>query len=375
MNILHSAGSFARRVNGIAKKAAARTRTPYRAAVCVAATAAVLTSAAMHAANAVTPDALDRAALFAVITAKSEDPSIAAIAESFAPKDHESRGLYAEELYFIADDSAAETEAPDVDDPPREDGYPITALDLSGSPNAGELLLRNNETDYDPDLCALRDADYPIARRPSPRVLILHTHATEAYSDGSGRYDDSTSFRSRDVTNNIVAVGEEIARVLRDRGVEVIHCEELHDADDFNHAYDREKESILRYLDERPDIDYILDVHRDAIVRANGEMIAPAVDTPQGRSAQIMLVVGTNAFGADHPLWEQNLNVACKLQTLLNADFNLARPINLRGASFNEQFRAGSLLVEVGSSGNTLDEAKLAGRLFASAFADLIVGG
>ena len=51
---------------------------------------------------------------------------------------------------------------------------------------------------------------------------------------------------------------------------------------------------------------------------------------------------------------------------------NLARPIALRAARYNQQYAIGSLLVEVGSHGNTLREAIRGGRLFAEALADTL---
>ena len=365
------------------KTAVEKLRGPYRTAVCGTAMCLLFTSAALRAAAFITPKSLEGAALAPVISRKSE--SVAAAPSLAASVEGESaiRGIYEEEILRLdgeTRDPPAETSAEKPEDQPEaiEDGgsqnetngYPITPLDLSGQPEPGELILRNNETEYSPDLYALRDAAYPVpAGDLQPRVLIIHTHGTEAYSDGSGIYDDSTSFRSQDTGRNVVAVGTVIAEELEARGVGCVHCETMHDIGDFYGSYDRAKESILYYLDKYPSIQYILDVHRDAIVRGENEMIAPTVDTPEGRAAQVMLVMGTNAFGADHPTWEQNLSVACKLQTEMNAEYNLARPINLRGASFNEQFRSGSMLVEVGSSGNTLDQAKLAGRLFARALA------
>ena len=86
-----------------------------------------------------------------------------------------------------------------------------------------------------------------------------------------------------------------------------------------------------------------------------------------------MLLVGTNEKGADHPEWESNLTIASKLQSKLIQKYkNFARPINIRGASFNEQFTKGSLLIEIGSSGNTLSEAKYAAKLLTYSIIEMI---
>ena len=50
------------------------------------------------------------------------------------------------------------------------------------------------------------------------------------------------------------------------------------------------------------------------------------------------------------------------------------RPVTVRNSDYNEYFTPGSLLVEVGAAGNTLDEALAAARLFANGFAEVVTG-
>jgi len=354
-----------------------RARIPYRIIIASLAAGTAFTSIALHASEVITPEAIENAALYSVLT-RMDDSSQSQESDLPETDGRTSNDLYKSEITHIEDGAQNDGEPADADGGESgagegDDGvYPITHLDISGQPAAGELLMSNSETSYTPDLYDLYSSGYPIEKDSSPCVLIIHTHATEAYSDGSGYYTDETSFRSSDPAQTVVAVGSVMAQELEAAGIRCIHCEVMHDAEDFNKAYDRACESILSYLEKYPEIQYIIDVHRDAIIRGDGEMIAPTVETKIGQAAQVMLVIGTDEYGADHPRWRDNLNIACKLQNTLNSEFNFARPINLRGASFNEQYRAGSMLVEVGSSGNTLDEAKLAGRLFARALAQLI---
>ncbi|MBQ7793756.1 MAG: stage II sporulation protein P, partial [Clostridia bacterium] len=42
----------------------------------------------------------------------------------------------------------------------------------------------------------------------------------------------------------------------------------------------------------------------------------------------------------------------------------LMRPINLRAQRFNQQLCDGSIILEVGTNGNTIDEAKQGAKLF-----------
>ncbi|MDD4422589.1 MAG: stage II sporulation protein P, partial [Eubacteriales bacterium] len=91
------------------------------------------------------------------------------------------------------------------------------------------------------------------------------------------------------------------------------------------------------------------------------------------QAAQAMLVMETNQGGANHPIWEQNLTVAVALQNIINNDYpTLMRPICLRSASFNQQLTTGSMLLEIGSCGNTLEEAKYTAELIASAITKMI---
>lgn len=258
------------------------------------------------------------------------------------------------------------------DNIPAENTGNTPAVDLSRHPASGELYI-SNETGYNPDLVELLSAPYPIKtsnvitvnRTNEPLVLILHTHGTEAFED------DST--RSEDITRNIVSIGALMAQVLNNAGINTLHCQTMHDKESYLNSYNRSKETILSYINEYPSIQYIFDVHRDAIFNSSGEAVKPVTAFEGKNVAQIMSVVGTDYKGADHPNWKSNLNLAVKLQYALNTKYaNIARPINLRSASFNEQYRSGSLLLEIGSAANTLAEAERAAILTAQTLAELI---
>lgn len=86
-----------------------------------------------------------------------------------------------------------------------------------------------------------------------------------------------------------------------------------------------------------------------------------------------MFVVGTDAAGAVHPSWQDNLSLALPLQSRMSGDVpELFRRINLRSESFNQQLSSGYMLLECGSCANSLDEAQRAARLFATEFAKIL---
>jgi stage II sporulation protein P len=88
-----------------------------------------------------------------------------------------------------------------------------------------------------------------------------------------------------------------------------------------------------------------------------------------------MLVMGTDAGGLEHPNWRGNLAFALQVQqAMLSIDTTFPRPINLRSSRFNQDMTSLSMLVEVGSCGNTLQEAIRGGRLFARSLAEALGG-
>ena len=117
-----------------------------------------------------------------------------------------------------------------------------------------------------------------------------------------------------------------------------------------------------------------LDVHRDALVGADGTVYKPVLQIDGVKTAQVMLLVGSDDAGAVFPDWTEHMALAMELQQQMNSLWpGLARPITLRTARFNQQMTKGSLLVEVGSHGNTLDEALAGARLFARSAAKVLL--
>ncbi len=263
-----------------------------------------------------------------------------------------------------------------------EGSMPIIPTDLS-MPTDDRFYL-SNETPYNPDLASLLARDNAVAVwkgegvQKAPLVLIIHTHATEAYSeDGALWYDaDTVAPRTEDITKNVVAVGSVMAEVFRDEGIPTLHCTILHDKEAYKDSYNRAAATIKSYLEKYPSIKYVFDVHRDSLIREDGEKLRPIAEIDGRAAAQVMSVVGTDYKGAPHADWESNLSLAAKLLCRLDESYtSLSRRINLRGASFNQQYTSGSLLLEIGSCGNSLEEAKFSAELVAKELSKIIKEG
>ncbi len=270
----------------------------------------------------------------------------------------------------------SESEPADADVPAGIPEYPVEGVSMA----THDPFAVANETKYTPDIAALTSVEAFAGAKPAaaaaagePLVLVVHTHATESFlADGVTSYNDDTTFRSTDPAQNMIAVGEELCRALGDAGIEALHCTEMFDKESFIHSYEKSAAAVGEYLKSHPSIQYVLDVHRDAIFRQDSTLLAAR--SADG-SAQVMLVCGTDEMGADFPDWQNNLAFAFSLQSAAKSLYpDLMRNVNLRGASFNEQLAERFLLVEVGSAGNTLAEAKEAARRFAEVFASVVNG-
>lgn len=239
---------------------------------------------------------------------------------------------------------------------------------------AGDIYIANR-ADKQPDVAALASAPVHITLRDGPQILILHSHGSEAYTPSNGdAYIPSDPYRTTDCNYNMVRVGEEMAQIFRDAGFGVIHDTTLYDHPSYNEAYDRSLAAAERWLAQYPSIQVVLDVHRDALAAEDGTIYKAVSAENDGQAAQVMLVVGTDGTGK-HPLWQENLTFAMRVQQqLLDDHQSLARPMVLRASRFNQHLSVGSVLVEVGTHGNTLQEALLGARLFAKSTAKVLEG-
>ncbi len=194
---------------------------------------------------------------------------------------------------------------------------------------------------------------YKIASA-SPSVLIVHTHTTESYFEQD---------RSVDEEKNMTAVGKVLKKKLEEGGIGCIHDATVHDYPSYNGAYTLSAATTKARLNENPDVKIVLDVHRDAIATDDGSKMKLSCNINGESVAQIMFVVGTDAQ-LSHPDWRENMKLALKLQRRANELYpGLVRPINLRAQRFNQQLSNGSIIIEVGTNGNTMEEAKKGAEL------------
>jgi len=251
-----------------------------------------------------------------------------------------------------------------VSSPPMQPSPTPTPSPVEEKNSASSGVEIKNETSY--EITASDYSNEPLEIKKNSIVLIMHTHTTESYaSEESGR--------SIDDTKNMIAIGGIFEQILSEAGIRVIHDKTVHDYPSYQGAYSRSLKTIRNQIEQNPDIGIVLDIHRDAIVKSDGTKVKLTADIGEKKAAQMMFVCGTNDSGLSHTNWQSNLNFALKIQEQANEDYpGLMRDINLRKERFNQHMTPGSLIIETGTHGNTLDEAKTGAEMIAKSIAKVL---
>lgn len=206
-----------------------------------------------------------------------------------------------------------------------------------------------------PEPASEQAAGVPLNSSGKYLVAIYHTHTGECYSltDGVARLDGKEG--------SVVQVGEVIRQELEKRyGLPTLHIKKIHDQK-YNLSYMESEKTVREVLQEEPQLEVLLDIHRDAgkprrdcLVRVQGKEVAP-----------ILFVVGSDAR-APFPGWRQNEQFARQLAAALNKKYpGLCQGVRVKEGRYNQFLHPRALLVEIGSTNNTTAEAVASARLFA----------
>lgn len=163
------------------------------------------------------------------------------------------------------------------------------------------------------------------------------------------------NFRTTDLNYSVARVGEELKSNLETYNFNVTHNMTFHDYPAYTGSYTRSLKTVQNILQTNTS-DIIIDLHRDAI--GSREDYAPTVKIGDDLCAQVMFVMGTNGGGLDHPNWNSNLKFAIKIQEAANKLYpGLFKPIILRNSRYNQHLGKAACIIEVGATGNTLDQS------------------
>ena len=187
-------------------------------------------------------------------------------------------------------------------------------------------------------------------------VIIYHTHTCESYTPTEeNNYISSGNFRTTDLNHNITRVGKELSGFLTEKGINVIHDVTYHDYPAYTGSYNRALITINDVLSKNKDTELILDLHRDAL--GSNSSYGPSVQIGEEKCAQLMFVIGTDGGGLTHKDWLYNFKIAVKIQEKANQMYpGLFKPMILRNSRYNQHVSKGACIIEVGATGNTLEE-------------------
>ncbi|MBE6758044.1 MAG: stage II sporulation protein P [Ruminococcaceae bacterium] len=260
--------------------------------------------------------------------------------------------------------------------PPSENGSggKVVTQTVGGGENIGGIAVKNKSgvaADVTEALAAALPFSVEVGSR-EPQVLIYHTHTTEGYMPyDTGYYNAGDVPRNTSYTNTVTAVGDALEAALVAAGIAVIHDTTVHDYPQYRGAYERSEETVKKILEQYPSIKVTLDIHRDGLMANERDILKPTVTVNDKKAAQLMVVCGVlSTDELPHKHWKNNLSFAAKLQRSLSERYDrLARPLSLTAARYNQYLSSGSLLIEVGSEGNTLEEAAYSARLLGETLA------
>ena len=255
-------------------------------------------------------------------------------------------------------------------------GVPILAMTLPTYSDRSAYI--NNESIHTVNGADLLAYDVSHKVGEEPLVLILHTHTHEGYTENGAEWirgDVGEVTYTEQSHKSVIAVGETLCDTLNGHGIGTIHCTTVHDADGSKGSYEKSAESIRFFRKLYPSISYVIDLHRDAILGADGEYIRAITADSETPAAQVMAVVGSDGNGTHHPNWKGNLALAEQLRKALNQEVkDLCRPSILRNASYNQELSTYALLLEIGTGANSVEEAKRSAVLVGNVLARLIRG-
>lgn len=209
-------------------------------------------------------------------------------------------------------------------------------------------LLREEQVQYD----TLMGFDATLKQDSSaPQILVYHTHSQEAYIDSTG-----------DINTTILGVGEHLCDILRTRyGYNVIHHMGQYDVESRDYAYSNAMVGLEEVLRENPSIEVIIDLHRDE-TRQDTHLVTTIQDIPMAKFMFFNGLSYTRERGEltslPNPYVQDNLSFAFQMQLAAEEYYpGLTRRIYLKGYRYNLHYRPKSLLIELGSQTNTVEEA------------------
>lgn len=193
-------------------------------------------------------------------------------------------------------------------------------------------------------------------KKSDDMVLMYSTHTSESYTTSDlYKFKYSGTYRTRDAKYNMLSVVHILNKTLNERGIATVMDTTAHDYVSYNNAYKNSMKTLNKNLEEYSHFGLVIDVHRDA---SSDLTFGPKVKINGKDTAKLMIVIGVGYQSLENKYWKENLATALKIAKIGEAMYpGLFRHVLVRDSRYNQHIEDGSILVEVGATGNTLEEA------------------
>ena len=183
-----------------------------------------------------------------------------------------------------------------------------------------------------------------------PKVYIYNTHQLEGY--------DSTYYADYNITPNVQMAAYLLKDKLNNMNIPtIVENGNITDFLTINNwtyvdSYKASRYFLENTLNENPNLDLIIDLHRDAIPHESS-----TTEENGKKYAKVLFVVGK-----DYENYEKNLDVATKLNEIFKSYVpTISRGVIVKGGNnvngiYNQDLKSNIVLIECGGSENTIDE-------------------
>ncbi len=208
---------------------------------------------------------------------------------------------------------------------------------------------------------AVDDPEKLAFEKKAPEVFIYHSHTSESYMPIS-----TGNFHTMDDKYNVLSVGRIMTQVLEKQyKYKVLHDKTYHDTVSYAYSYANSLISLKENINKHKSLKVFLDVHRDGFSSSlKQEQIDErkkgyTVKVDKKDAARVMLVIGKQ-----NPNYEELEKFAVYIKKKMDKLYpGLFLRIDKKDAKYNQYVSDYSMLIEIGCSYNTIEEANYTAEL------------
>ena len=200
----------------------------------------------------------------------------------------------------------------------------------------------------------------PISGKPLVGIYSTHNAETYSLSDGVDKIEGKNA--------GVAKAAESLRKALEAKGIGVIHDQTIHDYPDWAKSYSNSLKTTKKLMKDYPSIQILIDIHRDAMPSREN-----SITKVDGKNvAKLSFIVGSDTR-LQHPNWKKNWAYANFLAEKAEQSYpGLFKTVRVQSGRYNQHVSTHSILIEVGSTQNSVEEAERSMELFAEVLAESI---